>query len=87
MATADIRSFLETLDEPALVIQTGMVQFANAASRSLLGEAIERRDIRFAIRHPQALEHILPGTAGDVDITGIGEIGRPWNMSIRRIDG
>jgi len=23
---------------------------------------------------------------GDVDISGIGEIGRPWNLSIRRID-
>jgi len=87
MAAADIRSFLEALDEPAMVIDAGHVLFANAAARNLLGDAIERRDIRFAIRHPQALEHILPGAAGDVDITGIGEIGRPWNLSIRRIDG
>jgi two-component system phosphate regulon sensor histidine kinase PhoR len=86
MASAGIRSFLDALDEPALVIDRGLILFANEAARSLLGAEIERRDIRFAIRHPQALEHILPGATGDVDITGIGEIGRPWNLSIRRID-
>ena len=87
MASADLRSVLEALDEPALVIQAGMVLFANAAARTLFGDGLERRDIRLTIRHPQALEHILPGQAGDVDITGIGEIGRPWNLSTRRIDG
>ena len=34
---------------------------------------IEGGDVRLAIRHPQALEHILPATAGDVEITGIGQ--------------
>ena len=86
MASAGIRTFLDALDEPAMVIDRGIIRVANEAARTLLGPEIERRDIRFAIRHPQALEHILPGTEGDVDITGIGEIGRPWNLSIRRID-
>ena len=86
MASAGIRSFLEALDEPAMVIDAGIVRISNAAARNLLGAAIEGNDVRFAIRHPQALEHILPGAAGDVDITGIGEVGRPWNLSIRRID-
>jgi two-component system phosphate regulon sensor histidine kinase PhoR len=86
MASADLRSFLDALDEPAMVIDRGLILFANEAARALLGAEIERRDIRFAIRHPQALEHILPGAAGDIDITGIGEIGRPWNLTTRRID-
>ena len=86
MVSADIRSFLDALDEPAMVIDRGLIRYANEAARALLGPEIERRDIRFAIRHPQALEQILPGNEGDVDITGIGEIGRPWNLSIRRID-
>ncbi|MEO6255353.1 MAG: ATP-binding protein [Sphingomicrobium sp.] len=85
MVSADLRPFLDALDEPAMVIESGLVLFANAAARALLGDGIEQRDIRFAIRHPQALEHILPGQAGDVDITGIGQVGRPWNLSIRRI--
>jgi two-component system phosphate regulon sensor histidine kinase PhoR len=86
MASADLRSFLDALDEPAMVTDAGLVLFANDAARKLLGASIERRDIRFAIRHPQALEHILPGATGDIDITGIGEIGRPWNLTTRRID-
>ena len=87
MAIAAIRSLLEALDEPALVLEGGVVRVANAAARALLGETIEGGDVRLAIRHPQALEHILPATAGDVEITGIGQFGRPWTLSVRKIDG
>ncbi|MEO8547890.1 MAG: ATP-binding protein [Sphingomicrobium sp.] len=86
MASDAIRPFLDALDEPAMVIDRGIVQYANEAARGLLGAAIEGNDVRLAIRHPQALEHILPGTAGDVEITGIGQFGRPWTLSIRAID-
>jgi two-component system phosphate regulon sensor histidine kinase PhoR len=86
MASAGIRSFLEALDEPAMVIDRGIVRTSNEAARTLLGAAIEGNDVRLAIRHPQALEHILPGVAGDVEITGIGQFGRPWTLSIRELD-
>ena len=86
MASAGTRSFLDALDEPAMVIDRGVVRYANVAARALLGDAIEGKDVRLAIRHPQALEHILPGAAGDVEITGIGQFGRPWTLSIREID-
>ena len=86
MASAGTRSFLDALDEPALVIDRGNVRYANAAARTLLGAGIEGNDVRLAIRHPQALEHILPGAAGDVEITGIGQFGRPWTLSIREIE-
>ncbi|WP_309662527.1 ATP-binding protein [Sphingomonas sp.] len=86
MASAGIRSFLDALDEPAMVIDRGIVRQANATARALFGEAIEGKDVRLAIRHPQALEHILPAAAGDVEITGIGQFGRPWTLSIREID-
>ncbi|HEU4705393.1 MAG TPA: ATP-binding protein [Sphingomicrobium sp.] len=82
-----MRPFLEALDEPAMVLEGGIIRFANAAARALLGGAIEGNDVRLAIRHPQALEHILPGEPGDVDITGIGQFGRPWTLSIRKVDG
>ncbi len=87
MATVDIRPLLEAIDEPAMVLDGQLVRLANAAARALLGEMIEGGDVRLAIRNPQALEHILPGKPGDVDITGIGRLGRPWTLSIRRIDG
>ena len=86
MASTGIRSFLDALDEPAMVVKGGVVRFANAAARKLLGTTLEGNDVRLAIRHPQALEHILPGLAGDVDISGIGQIGRPWTLSIRQIE-
>jgi two-component system phosphate regulon sensor histidine kinase PhoR len=86
MASAGNRSFLDALDEPAMVIDRGVVRQANAAARALLGAAIEGKDVRLAIRHPEALEHILPGAPGDVQITGIGQFGRPWTLSIRELD-
>jgi len=86
MASAGIRPFLDALDEPAMVVDGGIVRIANQAARNLLGGAIEGGDVRLAIRHPEALEHILPGAAGDVDITGIGQFGRPWTLSIRTIN-
>ena len=86
MAFSGIRSFLEALDEPAMVVETGIVRLANHAARNLLGGSIEGGDVRLAIRHPEALEHILPGATGDVDITGLGQFGRPWTLSIRKID-
>ncbi len=85
MVSAGIRPFLEALEEPAMVVEGGILRFANQAARTLLGVGIEGNDVRLAIRHPQALEHILPGAPGDVDITGIGQFGRPWTLSIRAI--
>jgi two-component system phosphate regulon sensor histidine kinase PhoR len=87
MASAGIRPFLEALDEPAMVLESGVIRLANESARKLLGPGIEGNDVRLAIRHPEALEHILPGQPGDVDITGIGQFGRPWTLSIRKIDG
>src|SRR5688500_7403222 len=86
MASADIRSLLEALDAPAMVLNRGGIRLANDAARRHLGAGIEGSDVRLAIRHPQALEHILPGEPGDVDISGIGQFGRPWTLSIRRIE-
>ena len=80
-----LRPLLDALDDPALVIEGGAVRLANLAARTLLGRAIEGADIRIAIRHPRALEFILAGRPGDLEISGIGEIGRPWRLSLRRI--
>ena len=85
MAFAGIPPYLEALDEPAMLVEDGIVRFANDAARQLLGTIIEGGDVRLAIRHPQALAHILPGIPGDVDITGIGRFGQPWTLVLRKI--
>ena len=87
MAAANplLSPLLDALDEPALLIEAGIIRLANPAARALLGRAIEGGDIRIAIRHPRALEFVLARRPGDLEISGIGEIGRPWRLSLRRV--
>ena len=87
MATlgSEQRAVLEALDEPALIVDGHAVVAANAAARGLFGAGIQGRDVRLAIRHPQALEAILKHQSASVDLTGIVEVGRPWRLVIRNI--
>ena len=87
MASLDSRdrTLVDALDEPSLLVEGGIVRIANAAARSLFGSQIEARDVRLAIRHPQALELILDNRAGDLEATGIVEPGRSWRLLIRPI--
>jgi two-component system, OmpR family, phosphate regulon sensor histidine kinase PhoR len=79
------RALVDALDEPALVVEGSRVRLANAAARSLFGDRIEGRDVRLAIRHPQALELILAHRSGEIDATGIAEPGRSWLLTIRPV--
>jgi two-component system phosphate regulon sensor histidine kinase PhoR len=83
----DIRAFIEALDEPSLLVEQGRVLIANRPARDLLGSGIEGRDVRLAIRHPAALEHILSGLPGDAEVSGIGGAARPWQLSVRSAGG
>jgi two-component system phosphate regulon sensor histidine kinase PhoR len=80
------RALVDALDEPALVVAGSIIRLANPPARRLLGSAIEGRDVRLAIRHPQALEHILARTAADFDVMGIVDRGRSWRLVIRDLD-
>ena len=77
-----IRALIEALEEPALIVERGMIAVANRPARTLLGR-VEGRDVRLAIRQPQALEPILGHRSCDVEVTGIAEPGRAWRLSIR----
>src|SRR5690242_16606202 len=78
----DVRALIDALEEPALLVERGTVALANERARALLGR-IEGKDVRLAIRHPQALEQILGNRPADLEVTGIAEPGRPWRLSIR----
>ena len=80
------RALVNALDEPSLIVEGHIVATANRRARQLLGSAIEGRDVRLAIRQPQALEHILNHVPGDVEVAGIGELGRSWRLAIRKLD-
>lgn len=86
METVPSVLLLEALDQPALVVRDGRIVAANELARRLLGAAIEGQDVRLAIRNPGALEPILAGEPGDYNVTGIAEIGRSWNVSVRALD-
>lgn len=81
-----VREMLEALDEPALIVERGIVTLANGPGRALFGNRVEGRDVRLAIRHPQALEQILASRTGDVDAIGIVEPGRSWRLAIRQLE-
>jgi two-component system phosphate regulon sensor histidine kinase PhoR len=77
------RELIEALDEPTLLVEGQIVQLANEPAKALLGSTIEGSDVRLAIRHPQALDCVLKGEAGEIDFTGAGAFGRPWQLVVR----
>jgi two-component system, OmpR family, phosphate regulon sensor histidine kinase PhoR len=79
-------AILDAIEEPALIIERGMVKGANPAARQLLGSQIDGRDLRFAIRHPLALDTILAGRDADIELVGIGAADRPWSLSVRALN-
>jgi len=81
----DVRRIIDALDEPTFIVDATRIALANASARKLLGEQIEGRDVRLAIRHPQALDFILAHRSGEIDVTGIGELGRAWRLLIKSI--
>jgi two-component system, OmpR family, phosphate regulon sensor histidine kinase PhoR len=89
MATSTFtrRALVDALDEPALIVEGNVVRLANDPARQLLGSFIEGRDLRLAIRHPQALDRILSLTPGELDVTGIAEPGRSWRLIMRHLGG
>ena len=78
-------ALVDSLDEPALIIEGSIIRLANPAARTLFGGEIEGRDVRLAIRHPQALERILAHQSTEIDVTGIVELGRSWRLLIRQL--
>jgi two-component system phosphate regulon sensor histidine kinase PhoR len=80
-------AILDAIDEPALIVRAGFVVSANQAAHLLLGSRIIGRDLRFAIRHPIALETIQAGRTADVELIGVGSAERPWQLSVRPVPG
>ena len=83
MPPIPIRTLLDAIEEPALLVGDQRVTAANRSARDLLGARIEGSDIRLAIRHPEALEHILAGKPGKIAMVGLGGAERPWELAIR----
>ena len=81
------QTILDAIDEPAFVVSSRKLRSANAAALSLLGKNIVGRDIRLALRHPQALNLVVAGKSADLAVVGIGGAERPWTVQVRPIKG
>ena len=81
------RALLDAIEEPALLVEQERVDAANAPARALLGERIVGRDIRFVLRHPDALDLILSAKGGERDVTTLGGAERPWTLHARALAG
>jgi two-component system phosphate regulon sensor histidine kinase PhoR len=84
----DAIDLVESVDTPLLIVRNRRVLLANEAARSLLGEHIQGVDIRLAIRHPAATEHLGERTPGEqpervvrAELVGLGQHDRRWEMS------
>ena len=81
------RDIIDALDEPALLLSGGRTLAANRAAHHLLGQMIEGSDVRLALRHPGALQMLLGGRDGELELVGIGGAERPWRMTVRSVGG
>jgi len=77
---------LAAFEDPLLVVRDRRVLTANQAARDLLGAHILGSDVRLAIRHPAAAEHLARDEEGGepvrIELVGLGELGRPWELVI-----
>jgi len=80
-------AILEAIEEPALIVDAGIVTAANGPAKQLLGGQIVGRDLRLAIRHPLALDTISAGLEAELDVIGIGAVDRPWSLRVRPLAG
>ncbi len=83
--TALASAILDAIEEPALIVRGNRTLAANRAALALLGGGIVGRDLRFAIRHPLALDTIASKREAEIDVVGIGSADRPWQLSARAL--
>jgi two-component system phosphate regulon sensor histidine kinase PhoR len=85
-AATETKALLEALDEPALVVEAGRVVGANRAAKALFGAALGAPRLSGAAAPAELVERIEAGAASDLEISGIGDSGRPWLLSVRPLD-
>ncbi len=80
---------LDALTDPLLLIRDGRIVVANSAALALLGRHILGEDVRTAIRHPAASEHLARPLDGGIDrgieLIGLGTREQRWLMRIAEL--
>jgi len=84
-----LKALIEGLAEASLIVEDGLVRTSNAAARALLGETIDGRDVRLAIRHPAAIARLTDpeGEAGEIELVGLRGAERRWLLHVAPLPG
>lgn len=79
---------LEALPDPVLIVADGRVALANTAAFNVLGKHILGEDVRTAIRHPAASEHLASRHHGQdrgIELVGLGVRDQRWLMRVAEL--
>ena len=86
-----LQEYLDALFDPVLLVSDGRVAAANRAATNLLGRHIVDEDIRTAIRHPAAAEHLSNSRRDSpdrgIELVGLGTRDQRWLMRVARARG
>jgi two-component system phosphate regulon sensor histidine kinase PhoR len=85
----EARDLLDALTDPLLLIRDGRIVIVNEAALALLGRHILGEDVRTAIRHPAASEHLARplGSGADrgIELMGLGTRDQRWLMRVAEL--
>lgn len=87
-STRTMAATLEAITDPLLLVREGRVINANGAALALLGRHIVGEDIRTAIRHPAAAEHLASHRADSdrgIELVGLGTREQRWLMHVAEL--
>ena len=83
-----LAELIEAFGDPLLVVDRQQVSLANKTAINLLGAHVLGENVRLAIRHPAVAERLSgdAGSDGAIELVGIGEADRRWELRIHDID-
>lgn len=77
---------LALIEIPVLLVERERISFANPAAKAVLGNHIERQDIRIALRDPEAVRLVKSADGGRAQLSGLTVKSSVWEMTCNVLD-
>ncbi|WOE74236.1 ATP-binding protein [Alterisphingorhabdus coralli] len=85
----ELRSLIEGIPDPMLILSGMTVIASNAAAKAMLGNEIDNEDVRLVIRHPSATDAIVRQREEPlhrpIELIGIGSRDQRWELNLRSV--